>query len=65
MDNLIMDTDSYKSSHFLQYPPHTEGMFSYIESRGGRFPQTLFFGLQYILKRYFTQGVTAAMVLVT
>ena len=23
--NLILDTDSYKSSHWLQYPPHTTG----------------------------------------
>ncbi|HEY6041774.1 MAG TPA: nicotinamide phosphoribosyltransferase domain-containing protein, partial [Anaerolineae bacterium] len=33
MDNLIMDTDSYKASHFLQYPPYTEGMFSYKAGR--------------------------------
>lgn len=62
MDNLILDTDSYKASHYLQYPPGTEGMFSYIESRGGRYDRTLFFGLQYILKRYFTRRVTMKMV---
>lgn len=62
MDNLILDTDSYKASHYLQYPPGTEGMFSYIESRGGRYDRTLFFGLQYILKRYFTRRVTMEMV---
>ncbi len=27
-------------------------MYSYFESRGGKFPETIFFGLQYIIKRY-------------
>ena len=61
-DNLILDTDSYKSSHFLQYPPGTTRLFSYLESRGGRYPVTRFFGLQYILDRYLTRRVTAGMV---
>lgn len=47
--NLILDTDSYKASHFLQYPSDMQGMFSYLESRGGEYPKTLFFGLQYLL----------------
>jgi len=57
--NLILDTDSYKASHFLQYPP---GLFAYIESRGGEYDRTLFFGLQYILQRYLSTPVTSAMV---
>ncbi|MBX8465316.1 nicotinate phosphoribosyltransferase [Deinococcus sp. RIT780] len=61
-DNLILDTDSYKSSHFLQYPAGTTRLFSYLESRGGRYPQTRFFGLQYILDRYLTRRITADMV---
>ena len=61
-DNLILDTDSYKSSHFLQYPAGTTRLFSYLESRGGRYPQTRFFGLQYILDRYLTRRITAEMV---
>ena len=61
-DNLILDTDSYKSSHFLQYPPGTTRLFSYLESRGGRYPVTRFFGLQYILDRYLTRRVTTEMV---
>ncbi len=61
-DNLILDTDSYKASHWLQYPPGTQGLFAYLESRGGRYPATLFFGLQYILKRYLSQRVTPVMV---
>ena len=50
--NLILDTDSYKSSHFLQYPPNTSGMYSYFESRGGRYGSTVFFGLQHLLSEY-------------
>jgi nicotinamide phosphoribosyltransferase len=60
--NLIMDTDSYKASHWLQYPPQTTAMYSYLESRGGRYPATVFFGLQYILKEYLSQPVKMWMV---
>ncbi len=61
-DNLILDTDSYKASHWLQYPPGATGAFFYLESRGGRFDRTLFFGLQAILKAQFAEPVTHAMV---
>lgn len=37
--NIILDTDSYKSSHFLQYPSGTTRLFSYLESRGGKYPR--------------------------
>ncbi|MGB1238446.1 MAG: nicotinate phosphoribosyltransferase [Pseudomonadales bacterium] len=47
--NIILDTDSYKLSHYKQYPAGTEHVFSYIESRGGQFESTLFFGLQQAL----------------
>ncbi|WLT39118.1 nicotinamide phosphoribosyltransferase domain-containing protein [Synechocystis sp. B12] len=60
--NLILDVDSYKVSHWLQYPPDTTAMYSYVESRGGRYPVTVFFGLQYILKRYLTQSIEPWMV---
>ena len=60
--NLILDTDSYKSSHFLQYPPSTSSLFAYFENRGGPYGQVMFFGLQYILKRYLEQLVTKEMV---
>ena len=56
--NLILDTDSYKSSHFLQYPKGMTRIFSYLESRGGRYPTTRFFGLQYILDKYLTRRIT-------
>jgi nicotinamide phosphoribosyltransferase len=49
-DNPILKTDSYKASHYLQYPPGTTRVRSYIESRGGAFDKVLFFGLQGWLK---------------
>lgn len=61
-DNLILNTDSYKASHWLQYPPGAEAAFSYVESRGGRYDRTVFFGLQAILKAYLDKPVTHAMV---
>ena len=56
--NLILNTDSYKVSHWVQYPPGMDAMFSYIESRGGLYGSTVFFGLQTILKEYLTKRVT-------
>jgi nicotinamide phosphoribosyltransferase len=55
--NLILQTDSYKLTHWRQYPPGTEFVYSYLESRGGMFGQTLFFGLQYYLKEYLSGAV--------
>ena len=53
LDNIILMTDSYKISHWKMYPPHTSKMYSYLEARkGGQYSQVVFFGLQYLLKRY-------------
>lgn len=56
--NPILNTDSYKASHWLQYPPGTENVFSYIESRGGVYDGVLFYGLQMYLKEYLCKPVT-------
>lgn len=58
-DNILLDTDSYKLSHWLQYPQGATGMFSYLESRGGKYASTVVVGLQPILKRLET-GFTLA-----
>lgn len=58
--NPIMNTDGYKPSHWLQYPPGTSAIQSYIESRGGDYPVTVFYGLQAFLKDYMTTPVTNA-----
>ena len=50
--NIILATDLYKVGHHPQYPKGSEFLQSYLESRGGQFPSTIFFGLQYLLKRY-------------
>lgn len=51
-DNIMLLTDSYKASHAPQYPPKTQFVYSYFESRGGEFSEVVFVGLQYFLKRY-------------
>lgn len=56
--NPILNTDSYKTSHFLQYPPGATHVFSYVESRGGLYSCTLFFGLQAILKQELLRPIT-------
>ncbi len=56
--NLILNADSYKASHFLQYPPNTTQVSSYIESRGGQFKQSVFFGLQMFIKQYLLTPIT-------
>jgi len=58
--NAILRSDSYKTSHWLQYPPGTQYIYSYLESRGGVFPETVFFGLQYYLKEYLSRQITMA-----
>ncbi len=50
--NLLLRTDSYKFTHWRQYPPGTERVYSYFESRGGKWHDVVFFGLQYYLKKY-------------
>lgn len=62
LDNLILNTDSYKASHWLQYPPGTDRSFFYVESRGGTYERTVFFGLQAILKEYLGKHATHTMV---
>jgi len=58
--NPILKLDSYKSAHWLTYPPGTTGMYDYFESRGGKFGSTIFFGLQYLLKEYLSTPITDA-----
>ncbi|KAK8743956.1 hypothetical protein OTU49_000931 [Cherax quadricarinatus] len=63
VDNIILLADCYKSCHYKIYPPGTTTLYAYFESRGGKFPYTVFFGLQYILKRWLCGPVlTRAMI---
>lgn len=57
--NRVMLADSYKYSHASQYPKEMTVMFDYMESRGGVYPATIFFGLSYYLKNYFAKPIEA------
>ncbi|QKJ29863.1 nicotinate phosphoribosyltransferase [Mucilaginibacter mali] len=54
--NFVLLADAYKYSHHKLYIPGTTHIYSYLESRGGLFNETIFFGLQYFLKEY-VEGV--------
>lgn len=65
MTNIILNTDSYKTSHYLQYPPGTTKVSSYIESRGidksGLIPEDaeiVHFGLQMFIQEYLSKPIT-------
>ena len=58
--NILLNTDSYKVSMWKQYPVGTTGVYSYIESRGGRYDETVFFGLQAFIKEYLLDPITQA-----
>jgi len=57
-NNHCLRTDSYKLSHWVQYPEGTTRMMSYFESRGGPFKECTLFGLQYLLHKYLAIPVT-------
>ncbi len=52
------DTDSYKFTHPAQYVEGADRLMSYVESRGGDYEKSVFFGLQLILKEYFADRMT-------
>lgn len=58
--NICLNTDSYKVSMWKQMPAGTTGVYSYIESRGGRYDRTVFFGLQAFIKEYLLEPITQA-----
>lgn len=62
-NNPILSSDSYKASHWLQYPHGTNGYFGYIEARKPLrtiepFTETVFFGLQIFIKDYLLNPIT-------
>lgn len=61
MTNIILNTDSYKASHFLQYPENTTNVSSYIEARGAKDPdfrRVVVFGIQMFIEKYLTKPIT-------
>lgn len=64
--NLLLNTDSYKTSHWVQYPPNTRYISSYIEPRGRKnaeFNDVVFFGLQAFIKQYLLTPITQQNIL--
>ena len=55
-NNLVLCGDAYKYSHHKFYPEGTEVVHSYLESRGGKFEKTVFYGLQIYMKE-FLEGI--------
>lgn len=59
-NSYLSSVDSYKLSHWLQYPSGMTSCFSYVEARkGSMYDYTIFFGLQYYLKEYLSHRVTS------
>lgn len=58
LDNIILNTDTYKHCHHSLYPKGTEYVSSYIESRGGIFPATMFVGLQAYIREHLLRPIT-------
>jgi len=50
LNSILLDTDSYKVAMYKMYPPGTEYVYSYIESRGGKYDRTEFLGVQALVK---------------
>lgn len=61
MTNIILATDSYKHSHFLQYPPEAAVISAYVEARINSFSDNLVFvGLQPYLIDLLGKPISAA-----
>src|SRR5580700_3581718 len=57
--NRVLDTDSYKFSHNVQYPKGTEYVHSYISARiDAEYDETLWFGVQGLLKEHFSTPIS-------
>jgi nicotinamide phosphoribosyltransferase len=60
--NPLLATDVYKIGHMTQYAPGTTKVVSYLMARSNKvYDKTVFFGLHYWLKRYFTRRITMEM----
>jgi len=58
--NILTLTDSYKVSHYRQYPPNSEHVYAYFESRGGLYKKTVAAGMQYYRDKYIAKPITMA-----
>lgn len=61
-NNIILDVDSYKSGHYLMYPPGAEAIYSYIEARLGHYENLVWYGALASLLDKLSQKITMDMV---
>ncbi len=47
--NILLNTDSYKHSHFLGYPNDISYVYSYMESRGGKYKDIVVVGITAVI----------------
>lgn len=57
--NLCLNTDSYKVTHWLQFPEGATHSMYYIESRGGEYDELMVAGIKFLTK-VLEQGITLA-----
>ena len=57
-NSILVDTDSYKVSMYLQYPQKSQYVYSHVLSRGGVWDKTLFFNLQSFIKEILLTKIT-------
>lgn len=65
--SILLATNYYSGAHYKQYPSSTSNVYSYCECREKKtenstmkkvkFKETVFYGLQYILNKYFKGNV--------
>lgn len=60
LTNMILNVDSYKTSHWKQLPEGTTHMFAYISSRGGMFDELVNFGFSMFAQEYLNTPITLA-----
>lgn len=62
-ENTILNTDSYKVSHYLFLNDKTRNILSYGEARAGaEYDENVFFGLRYFLEKVMTKRITLGMI---
>lgn len=56
--SIMLNVDAYKVGMWCMYPRKTTNVYSYIESRGGLYDETVFFGLQAFIQEYLLEPIT-------
>lgn len=57
--NMILNTDSYKSSHYKLYPKQSKELILYCEARGGgKYDKVMFFGMQAFINEYLCKPIS-------